>query len=72
MDGLLRDKTPSWMKRLDPDIAGRVVKSTLTDPSAEATHWTAAMMAQHTGISASAIRRTWRGSSPPAASLSPV
>ncbi len=33
---------------------------TLTDPPAEATHWTAAMMAAATGISESAVRRIWR------------
>ena len=61
VDGLLRDKTrPSRIKPLGTDTAERVVRLTLTDPPAEATHWTAAMMAQHTGISASAVRRIWR------------
>src|SRR5919112_5343654 len=58
IDGLLRDKTrPSRIKPLGPDIAERVVNLTLTDPLVEATHWTAAMMAKETGISASAVRR---------------
>jgi transposase len=61
VDGLLRDKTrPSRIKPLGPDIAERVVTLTLADPLAEATHWTAAMMAKETGISASAVRRIWR------------
>jgi transposase len=61
IDGLLRDKArPSRIKPLDPEIAERVVTLTLSDPLGEATHWTAAMMAQHTGISASAVRRIWR------------
>src|SRR3954471_23065216 len=61
VDGLLRDKTrPSLIKPLGPDIADRVVALTLANPPGEATHWTAAMMAQHTGISASAVRRIWR------------
>ena len=61
VDGLLRDKTrPSRIKPLDPEIAKRVVNLTLTDPMGEATHWTAAMMAQQSGISASAVRRIWR------------
>src|SRR5919112_1840795 len=51
---------PSRIKPLGPDIAERVVTLTLADPPAEATHWTAAMMAQHTGINASAVRRIWR------------
>jgi transposase len=61
VDGLLRDKTrPSRIKPLGPDMAERVVNLTLTDPPAEATHWTAALMAQRAGISASAVRRIWR------------
>src|SRR4051794_30156548 len=61
VDGLLRDKTrPSRIKPLGPDIAERVVTQTLADPLGEATHWTAARMAQHIGISASAVRRIWR------------
>jgi transposase len=61
VDGLLRDKTrPSRIKPLGPDSAERVVTLTLADPLAEATHWTAALMAAETGISASAVRRIWR------------
>ena len=61
VDGLLRDKTrPARIKPLGPDIAERVVTLTLADPLVEATHWTAAMMAKETGISASAVRRIWR------------
>ncbi|MBM6581244.1 hypothetical protein ILT44_13700 [Microvirga sp. BT689] len=37
-----------------------MVNPTLSDPPAEATRWTAAMMAEQTGISASAVRRIWR------------
>src|SRR3954462_9555147 len=45
-DGLLRDKTgPSRVAPLGAEVAERVVALTLTDPPAEATHWTAAMMA---------------------------
>src|SRR3954454_2192931 len=55
VDGVLRDKRrPSRIKPLGPDMAERVVTQTLADPLGEATHWTAARMAQHTGISASA------------------
>src|ERR1700746_710711 len=51
-DGLLRDKTrPSRIPQLGGAIAPRGVRSTQTDPPAEATHWTAAMMAQEAGIS---------------------
>src|ERR1700730_6844693 len=54
VDGLLRDKTrPLRVAPLGPEVAERVVALTLTDPPAETTHWTAAMMAQACGISVS-------------------
>src|SRR4051812_43350012 len=60
-DGLLRDKTrPSRIPPLGSDIAERVVVLTQTDPPAEATHWTATMMAKAVGISASSVQRIWR------------
>ena len=59
--GLLRDKTrPSRIAPLGPEIAERVVALTRADPAGETTHWTADMMAQATGISASAVRRIWK------------
>ena len=61
VDGLLRDKTrPSRIPPLGPEVAQRVVALTLTEPSVEATHWTADMMAEEIGISASAVRRIWK------------
>jgi transposase len=60
-DGLLRDKTrPSRVLPLGAEVAERVIALTLTDPPAEATHWTAAMMAKQAGISASSVQRIWR------------
>ena len=60
-DGLLRDKTrPSRVAPLGAEVAERVVALTLTDPPAEATHWTAAMMANATGVSVSSVQRIWR------------
>jgi len=51
-DGLLRDKTRrSRIPPLGAAVAERVVALTLTDPPAEATHWTGAMMAKAAGIS---------------------
>ncbi len=38
----------------------RVVTLTQTDPPAEATHWTSAMMAKVIDISASSVQRIWR------------
>ncbi|NBJ13934.1 helix-turn-helix domain-containing protein [Microvirga arsenatis] len=61
VDGLLCDKTrPFRIKPLGSDAAERVVRLTLNDSPAGATHWTAAMMAQESGISARAVRRVWR------------
>jgi transposase len=60
-EGLLRDKTrPSRIPPLGAEVAERVVALTLADPPAETTHWTAAMMAQETGISVSSVQRIWR------------
>ena len=60
-DGLLRDKTrPSRIPPLGSQIAERVVALTQTEPPAETTHWTAAMMAKVVGISASSVQRIWR------------
>jgi transposase len=61
VDGLLCDKTrPSRVPPLGPEVAERVVALTLTDPPAETTHWTAAMMAKAAGISVSSVQRIWR------------
>ena len=60
-EGLLRDKTrPSRIPPLGPEVAERVVALTLRDPPAEATHWTAAMMAKEIGISVSSVQRIWK------------
>jgi transposase len=60
-EGLLRDKTrPSRIPPLGLDVSERVVALTLTDPPAEATHWTGAMMAKQIGISVSSVHRIWR------------
>ena len=61
VDGLLRDKTrPSRVPPLGPEVAERVVALTLAEPQGETTHWTAAAMAEASGISASSVRRIWR------------
>src|SRR5215468_9820375 len=59
--GLLRDKTrPSRILALPTSVRERVVALTLGEPPDEATHWTAAMMAQTIGISVSSVQRIWR------------
>jgi len=60
-EGLLLDKTrPSRIPPLGAGVAARVVALTQTDPLAEATHWTATLMAKQVGISASSVQRIWR------------
>jgi len=61
VEGLLRDKTRrSRIPPLGAEVAERVVALTRADPPAEATHWTAAMMAKAAGISISSVQRIWR------------
>jgi hypothetical protein len=59
IDGRLRDKTrPSRQPPLDRALIERVVELTASD------HWTAAVMAKITGISASSVQRIWRSHGP--------
>jgi transposase len=59
--GLLRDKTrPSRIPPLGREVIDRVLALTREDPPGEATHWTAAAMAQAVGISVSSVQRIWR------------
>jgi transposase len=61
VDGLLRDKTrPSRIPPLGPEPAEWVVTLTQMAPLVEASHRTAELMAQTSGISASAVRRIWK------------
>ena len=59
--GLWRDRTrPSRIPPLPTAVHDRTVALSLTAPPAEATHWTAAMMAKALGISVSSVQRIWR------------
>jgi transposase len=61
VDGLWRDKTrPSRIPPLPQAVIDRVVELTTRDPPHEATHWTAAAMAEAVGISLSSVQRIWR------------
>src|SRR5829696_335228 len=61
VDGLLRDKTrPSRVKPLRQEVIDKVVALTATEPPHEATHWTAAAMAEAVGISLSSVQRIWK------------
>jgi transposase len=60
-EGLLRDRTrPPRKKPLDAELIERVVSLTAQEPPAEATHWTAGMMARAAGISISSVQRIWQ------------
>jgi transposase len=59
--GLTRDKTrPSRIPPLAREKIDRVLDLSNSEPPHEATHWTAAAMAQAVGISASSVRRIWK------------
>jgi transposase len=59
--GLLRDKTrPPRIPPLTAEVEAAVVSRTLAEPPGETTHWTAAAMAQASGISVSSVQRIWR------------
>jgi transposase len=61
VDGLLRDKTrPSRVAPLGREVTERVVALTQGEPPGETTHWTAAAMAEVSGISVSSVQRIWR------------
>ena len=60
VDGLTRDKTrPSRIPPLAIETVDRVVALTNQAPPHQATHWTAAAMAQAVEISPSSVRRIW-------------
>src|SRR4051794_29463592 len=61
VDGLLRGKTrPSRIPPLSPEVVERVLALTLADPPGETTHWTAAAMAEASGVSVTSVQRIWR------------
>ena len=61
VEGLLRDKTRrSRIPPLATAVEQNIVARTLADPPGETTHWTAAAMAQESGISVSSVQRIWR------------
>src|SRR4051794_18016233 len=68
VDGLLRDKTrPSRVKPLRQEVIDKVVALTATEPPHEATHWTAAAMAEAVRISLSSVQRICKAPRPSAA-----
>ena len=60
VDGLLRDKTrPPGTQPLPAAVEQRVVELTMTEPPANATHWSGRAMAQKVGISLGSVQRIW-------------
>ena len=59
--GLLRDKTrPSRIAPLAQAKVDEILALTKKPPPHEATHWTAAAMAEAVGVSVSSVQRVWR------------
>jgi transposase len=48
-------RTPS----VTPEVESRIVKTTLNDRPAAATHWSTRTLGEHLGLSATTIRRVW-------------
>ena len=60
VEGLLRDKTrPPGTQPLPAAVEQRVVELTMTEPPANATHWSGRAMAQKVGISLGSVQRIW-------------
>jgi transposase len=60
LDGLLDEPRPGGERTITDDQVERVVIDTLESTPADATHWSRASMAKHSGLSKSAIGRIWR------------
>ena len=60
VDGLVRDKTrPGRKKPLSAETKLMVVTKTMNEKPANATHWSARLMAKETGLSHRSIQRIW-------------
>ncbi len=61
IDGLKKDAPrPGRKKKLSPQKIQSIVKQTLEQKPANATHWSARTMAKAVGISERAVRRIWK------------
>ena len=61
VEGLLRDKTrPSRIPPLAAGLVESVLALTQAPPPYPATHWTAAAMAEASGVSVSSVQRIWK------------
>ncbi len=60
IDGLKNAPRPGRKKKLSPQKIQSIVKQTLEQKPANATHWSARTMAKAVGISERAVRRIWK------------
>src|SRR6266849_2801902 len=60
LDGLLDEPRPGAPRRISDEQVELVLRKTLEQQPAEATHWSTRSMAAATGLSQSAVSRIWR------------
>lgn len=60
VDGLLDEQRPGAPRRISDADVERVITMTLENKPADATHWSTRAMAEHAGMSQTAISRIWR------------
>ena len=60
LDGLLDEPRPGAPRRISDERVELVLRTTLEQQPAEATHWSTRSMAAATGLSQSAVSRIWR------------
>ena len=60
LDGLLDQPRPGAPRKIGDEDVERVIRITLETTPTDATHWSTRSMAEHTGMTQSAISRIWR------------
>lgn len=60
VDGLLDQPRPGAPRQIGDEDVERVIRITLETTPTDATHWSTRSMAEHTGMTQSAISRIWR------------
>lgn len=60
LEGLLDEPRPGRPRTVTDDIVERIVDTTLHEDPKGATHWSSRMLAEHLGVTPSAVLRVWR------------
>src|SRR5574342_472485 len=60
LDGLVDEDRPGAPRKISDEQVEQVVVATLESTPTDATHWSRASMAQHSGLSASTVGRIWK------------